>query len=390
MVSGQLLTCPGILSMEVYDKCGGTKLGHYDILVDCPTNFNIVLDIAQQNLTFTPAVYSLILKDANSTYRMYLSAFQKPFYLPIEEEDKIASDANLLESPWKPLMAMATIALLALMFCGIVYACVSHSRKDNVYIAGQGDRSPTYLSSKELERLNQGEGFIRNSSQRRNLPASRTLLVIFSLLYILYSIFFTLSLFFGMLYFSYSDAVSNIKSITAVKIRLKENFTTQLDSLSAYEQREITRLSNLVVQRQKACGYHLEAEVDKIYQGLGKSLQKQLKSLGNRTLKLENALLTYMFERAVSYDNSLEAFLSVYNESLQDKLDVIYVNYKDYLGKVPVNGWLTFAKQLYESLHGKKRPVSVSNEKSLIKFLTWLGVDNVRDVLTAKERLDEQ
>jgi len=87
-VAGKTSDCPGYLSIIVNDRSAAEQLFHYDVMMPCPSRFNLTFSVprtpnqrlSQGHSRQAAAIQSfeVILDDAKRAYRLFLTYFRSP------------------------------------------------------------------------------------------------------------------------------------------------------------------------------------------------------------------------------------------------------------------------------------------------------------------------
>jgi len=102
--AGEMSDCPGYLSITINDRAAGEQLFHYDVMMPCPSRFNLTFTVPRRSSSHTSQrprqatkvqTFEVVLDDAKRVYRLLLTYFRS---LGTAEDDGIAENGVSAEA----------------------------------------------------------------------------------------------------------------------------------------------------------------------------------------------------------------------------------------------------------------------------------------------------
>ncbi|CAG2251889.1 unnamed protein product [Mytilus edulis] len=378
-VQGRLQSCPGYLTVDMYDQFMEGKLAHFDVFIKCPVDFHLTFDLKTPN-TDLPNVFVAQINDSYISHYVLLSMMHPPFYPP-SEYPLTESTNELYQFPWLPIIA--TLVITSIVFSAFVAAFLVIKRQRPIqtpevkkYISPQ---TTTYIGAKDDE---------RNVNQPLTLtlfskPVSKHVSCTLCALYVVYAIMFTFSTFLGVFYLVQGPLVSNLTIVSNTSAKIHESVSSHMAKISQYEDQELVNAFNGTFNRMKACSAHLKQDVARIDTSIRKNVHDVLNKFYSGQGLVKTAIDISITEKSKLIADKFQKFLTETDSVLDKHFDYTQQKYIELLENFRDNSWLKFSKERFA-----EQQFILGEEKTfqgLKDFMKWLEVDGVEPVLNFKD-----
>lgn len=378
-ITGKLQTCPGYLTVDMYDQFMDGLLENFDVFVKCPADFQLTFKLKSSN-TDLPNLFVACINDSFVSHHVLLSMIHEPSYLP-SQNALTEMNNNLYKFPWIPIIV--TLIFTAIIFAAFVVVFLIIYRMPPVqgqevkkYIDPQ---TTTYIGAKDDDRNVNQPLTLTLFSKTVSKGVSCTLCT----LYILYAFTFTFSMMLIVFILVQGPLVSNLTIVSNTSAKIHETVGNHMSKISRYEEKELIMAFNQTFNRMKSCSMHLRQNINKIENYLSTDLKVILDQFYNKDGILLHVISDTMAERSRGIGLELQKFLNEAESQLADHFSNIRQNYIKLLENVRDSPWLRFPKERFIN-----QQIFMGEENTfqgLKDFMRWLEIDGVEPILDFKD-----
>ncbi|KAK7482834.1 hypothetical protein BaRGS_00025867, partial [Batillaria attramentaria] len=387
-ISGAMRNCPGIFTIQVFNKMMSSCIGVYDVLAACPKHFNFTLTVSRTDSDL-PDIFVVFLNDSQSSHRIVLSSVITPVDLPASGSSAVTaasrSQSEGLEV-WIPIFSVVILFVLGIFVVFVVYLCIK-------FKSMKGTVGQTVMTANaETPALNNqpSNSTAHKPAETKNKTSSstRTCLCVFVILYILYSIIFTFSVILVILYFTHLSLMGNIGGIANFSAQLQKEVNVSISKVQAHENQEEIRLFRSVESRLQACSQHLQLQNQQFLQKYHNAVTESIREVFQKDGVIESLTGESILQNTSVYTKEIQQFLVDCNKTIQSILDRFEAHFMIYAKEVMRNPWLDFPREIFLEQEGEtrtKRKYMSANQ--MARFLHWLQVDKTDELLQVRETM---
>lgn len=344
-------------------------------------NFTLRYFITHQESVDIPDIFTVVLNDSVTSYRLILSSVQGPQLFHSQKGD-VATIERPKGSPWIPIIVILIVCLLTCIVLLILYAYCDSKQTKGIPLDIKMPKPDFGAQITLLQNID-----VYKPPEKLSLR-SRLIMVTLIVLYVIYALSFTFLMLFGLLHLMQGPQFGElgIGSNTSAKIHAKVQ--SHLNEMVYYETNETTRLVKSTQQRLQACSNHLKSSLYSSIPQNTDAVRRGLRKAFEQNGTVHSLLKEYFVNRLQEYQPQIKKFIDEFNQTLDRHLHEFQINYKNYLKSIADNGWLEFPKQVFlEQERQEGRQFSVIDDENRADFLTWLEIDKVQEMITVKDIL---
>ena len=363
-----------------------TRLALYDMLVTCQKdspqkNFTLRYFITHHESVNIPDIFTVVLNDSVTSYRLLLSSVQGPQFFHNHKGDMSATD-RLQGSPWIPIIVILIVCTIACISLLMLYAyCDSKQTKgippDITMPKPDLGAQITLLQNMDIFK-----------PEEKITLKSKLVVVTLGVLYVIYALSFTFLVLFGLLHLMQGPQFGELGIGSNTSAKIQSKVQSHLNDMVYYETNETTRLVRSTQQRLSACSNHLKSSLYGLIPENTNAMRKSLRKVFAQHGTVHSLLKEYFVGRLEEYQPQIKKFIDEFNQTLDRHLHEFQINYKNYLKNIADNRWLEFPKQVFlEQERQEGRRFSAVDDDNRANFLTWLEIDKVQEMITVKDIL---
>ncbi|GFN75777.1 hypothetical protein PoB_000228300, partial [Plakobranchus ocellatus] len=231
-------------------------------------------------------------------------------------------------------------------------------------------------------------GKTKSKDNQENEPTSpRGLIIVFVILYIIYSLVFSFSVTFGALYLTQFNVWSNVSNPENLAQELHIEVDRSLSEIREFEKTESERIFSSFLERRRACVNHLEMENSRLLEDYDATMRKQQHSIfeKNGTLHLFTAQIQR--QNVSAYIRQINQFLEDCNKTVHSIVDRFEANYFQFLRNMTLNNWLEVPRQIFLFESGEDIYSQSLSSTQVKQFASWLAIDKVDVLLKARDNV---
>ncbi|KAL3848201.1 hypothetical protein ACJMK2_019075, partial [Sinanodonta woodiana] len=374
-ILGVLTSCPSYLTVELYDKYLTGRLDKYEVLVICPVEFRISVQLEDQQANL-PDVFVVLINDTMTSHQVVLTSIREPVQL----HTTVNTEPTVIfhhQSPWIPIIAIIILCSMICIFLLVIYILCDKKRKVRTDITlPKPDLGTTITLLSNTE---------KTQKEQVMTQTSKFIVVLLLILYMIYALVFTFCTMFGVLYLLQNHSVTNLTLVSNTSAKIQNKIQTDLQHMKNYERKETLRMLTMMQERHKACAFYLNKSLNDAIQKHEESFRQNLFKIYQLNGTVQLMIEHYLQKMSEHYHKKKMEFVSDFNDTLNKNLHKIHARYAAYLRKVAENRWLEFPKEVFiHQLYDEGQEVS-SVKNKLGEFLTWLEIGEVEEVIEIKD-----
>ncbi|KAK3603718.1 hypothetical protein CHS0354_023331 [Potamilus streckersoni] len=376
-ILGVLTSCPSYLTVELYDKYLRGRLDKYEVLVICPVEFRISVQLEDQQANL-PDVFVVLINDTMSSHQVVLTSIREPVQLHTSAKIEPAV-IFYHQSPWIPIAAIIIFCSMICIFLLVIYVICDRKRKVRTDITLPKPDLGTTIT------------LLSNTDKTQKEPdmtqTSKLIAVLLLMLYMIYALVFTFSTMFGVLYLLQNHSVANLTLVSNTSAKIQNRIQTELQHMKNYEKKETLRILTMAQERHEACAFHLNKSLNDAIRKHRELLRQNLLEIYQMNGTVQLMIENYFQKMSEHYHKQIMEFVADFNDTLNKNLHKIHTRYSAYLRKVAENRWLEFPKEVFiHQMYDEGQEVS-SVKNKLGEFLTWLEIGEVKEVMGIKHNV---
>ncbi|GFR92746.1 LOW QUALITY PROTEIN: hypothetical protein ElyMa_000875400 [Elysia marginata] len=410
LFAGRQMNCPTVISLKIFTQMMTGCAGHFDILINCPEDFTVTFNLTTA-VSDLPDVFVLQANDSRTSHNLVLSSLYSPLQVDelasrssaelsrklgegvVHQNDNGRQrSSQFIVHVWLPLLAVVITALIMLL---VIYACYSYINANIPRIdykgsmgngnVGNAPMSPANSSGTSNPTNNGGNVeppiivvALNNQGEKANhvtttttiatakdkVNASKTvkekseenqessqrprcIIVVFVILYILYSLVFSFSATFGTLYLTQAQIWSNVSNPENLAQELHVEVDRALSEIQDFENVERERIFDSFLERRRACVRHLELENSRLLKDYDATMKKQLHTIFVQNGTLHRYTAEIQRQNVSAYISQITQFVQDCNKTVNSIVDLFKANYMRFLRNTAHNEWLEVPRQIF-------------------------------------------
>ena len=366
--------------MEVYKGAPLTRLALYDMIVNCPHDFTLKFFVTHQSVEI-PDIFTIIFNDSVTSYQLVLSSVRTPQLFHSEGSDMVPSKKPH-GSPWLPIILILIVCICACTFLLVLYIYCDSRQSKGIPLDITMPKPDLGAHVTLLQNMD-----VIKPTKRLSLQ-SKVVMVTLVVLYVVYALAFTFLILFGMLHLVEGPRIGELAVGSNTSAKIHNKVRSHLSHMVAYEKRETTRLVQSTQHRLEACSSHLSTSVNEIMPEATSVMRNKLLQVFKRNGTVHATLKKYFVSRIKEYQPQIHKFIDEFNQTLDRNLHEFHITYKSYLRSISENRWLEFPKQVFlQQEREEGRKFSVVDDENRARFMTWLEIDKVQEMINVKDIL---
>ena len=340
---------------------------------------------------------------------------------------------NFILHVWLPLLAVVVTAVILLLFIYGCYSYINSNIRQLDYKASMGNGNAVSASLVPANSSatsnpsnttggveppvivvalnNQGEKAnhmtttttiasskdkVDSSRSGKNKPGEKNdsfqspkmIIVVFILLYIIYSLVFSFSATFGMLYLTQAQVWSNVSNPENLAQELHVEVDRSLSEIRAFENGERKRIFESFLERRRACVRHLELENTRLLSDYDSTMRKQLHTIFMQNGTLHQYTAEIQRQNVSAYVSQIKQFVDDCNKTVNSIVDLFQANYLRFLRDTVLNNWLEVPRHIFLQQEGEtKLFVDSISTQQIKQFASWLDIDKVKELLNVQDNV---
>lgn len=344
--------CPGYLGIRINDREEMEELIRADLLIMCPTTFNVTFHIPNFGL-FLDKTFDIHFDDTKKTYHTFLTQLN----VGLNEEVRDPEPVILMEASEVSYTVFVVIAGVTLITVAILNKCYLYSEvmraKRKVFHTAKTNEQDFNMSidSGPLAGDMYNSQLSDDPSCGNQLNTGQlTFLVIYVLLRIIYSLLFTFTVFFAILMIFIRSDLARLSEVDNFVQGAKNESVYVSHDIDKHWRVELLRQAEKVTDMQGACSNYVKELFD--------SMAFQMNNITNNYYNTElygakTSLSYLMHQRSKVLIDALrqdiENYTEHHRELLSQRIAPSINKYEHFIEIVFQNDWPSFAQKLFNS-----------------------------------------
>ena len=387
-LAGRTTECPAFIKVTVDDLSARAEVGRYDLLVFCPSNFNMTIKIPRADLR----------RDRSFKLTIGDSRVGQPYYVSALVMDEGRSDLSLRKRDVFReydhsyghifIIVGVTVASVCILHIATAFFEVTTVQKISFKFSEPSRR--TWTESRGSNRppttttYCQPDTVSNDLTRKSKTKGQYAFIFIYIALKVIYSFLITFT---SLLTLVTVVLHKDIKVLSHLPVFQKEKYNESrflIQDINEFAQQELLRQDKLLFTANKACANYMAQRFDEILQRI---TQKTINGDHDKSpvlITLTERLEGLIKHRMLEYEKQVNKYTSDLQANFTKLTKPVILNYKKYLAKVFKNNWMQFPKLLFnKSDFRDSRPTAFKTAQpsgEQVDFGAFLPVEEVESV----------
>ena len=303
------------MTVTISDRTALEELFFYDVLVTCPSDFNLTFKVPNWGLQ-PDKTFEILFKDSEKYYRVYLTHFL--FEKDVETLLLQSSEARTGGSSIGPYAALVCCVALLSGLIIILYVILGWTRK-----------------KLEVTTPRESKGCCTGFKDRTT--GQGAFIFLYIVWRIFYSFLFTFTIMLSILSMCMQSHVVTLSKFEAIQERQLGTSETYGKEMELYAEREVQRHLEVIHEMQEACAYYMQELMGVV----GEHIQNV--TVDSRPRRTITHILDHHLRSSMdSYMKKVKTFTAHYQQEFQSAtLPTLHI-FNKFLDRIYHNDWLLF------------------------------------------------